>query len=64
MGLTRVQSCSLAFPLVVHLLEPRQVAKPSVVIFVELGVSDVFFFHTHKLAPRLSRAMLLFPSLQ
>jgi hypothetical protein len=35
-----------------------------VMIFVELRVSDVFFFHPHKLAPRLSRAMLPPPSLQ
>jgi hypothetical protein len=64
MGFASVQGCSLALPLVVHLFEPRQVAQPSVVIFVELRVSDVFFFHPRKLAPRLSRAMLLPPSLQ
>ena len=64
MGFASVQGCSLALPFVVHLFKRRQVAQASVMIFVELRVSDVFFFHPHKLAPRLSRVMLSPPSLQ
>ncbi len=64
MGLTGAQSCRVAFPFIVDLFKPRKVAQPCVVILVELSLSDVFFFHAHKLARRFSRAMLLPASLQ
>jgi hypothetical protein len=49
----------MPLPLIVHLLKPRQVAQPRVVILVELRLSDVFFFHAHKLARWFAGAMLL-----
>ncbi len=64
MGFTRAQSCCVAFPFIVDLFKPRQVAQPRVVILVELRLSDVFVFHANKLARRVSRAMLLLASLQ
>gem|GEM_PF-4858566 len=40
---TGVERCGLSLPSVLHLLQPRQVTKPGVVVFVELRLPDLFF---------------------